>query len=235
MSPVSSLGSRQAAVDGRLRQMDEERLVDRIWAKDPTVWKPDPRTPEITNRLGWLNVADTMLAGAADLQAFAEDARRRGRLDHVVLCGMGGSSLAPEVLRRTFGSRRGFPRLTVLDTTAPDAIAAVGAERAGLARTLFVVSSKSGTTQETASLAAHFWEVTEAAGAQFVAVTDPRTPLERLARERGFRRVFVNPPDIGGGPPGPFLFCALPGGVFWGGAARRAAATRRAVASRLTA
>ena len=193
---VSSLGPLQDAVDRRLRQMDEGHIVERVWARDPTVWKPDPKTPEITNRLGWLTVADAMLHAAPDLQRFAEEVR--DRFDRVVLCGMGGSSLAPEVLRRTFGSRAGFPQLTVLDTTEPGTVEAVGSTGGRLAKTLFIVSSKSGTTQETASLAAHFWKATGEAGAQFVAVTDPGTPLERLARERGFRRVFANPPEIGG-------------------------------------
>ena len=195
-APSVFLGSLQDAVDRRLRQMEEARLVERVWAKDPTVWKPDPGTPEITNRLGWLDVADAMLVAAPDLRRLAEAAR--GSFDRVVLCGMGGSSLAPEVLRRTFESRKGFPGLTVLDTTEPGAVDAVGSSASRLARTLFIVSSKSGSTQETGSLAAHFWAATQAAGAQFVAVTDPGTPLERLARERGFRRVFSNPPDIGG-------------------------------------
>ena len=121
---VSSLGPLQDAVDRRLRQMDEGHIVERVWARDPTVWKPDPKTPEITNRLGWLTVADAMLHAAPDLQRFAEEVR--GRFDRVVLCGMGGSSLAPEVLRRTFGSRAGFPQLTVLDTTEPGTVDAVG-------------------------------------------------------------------------------------------------------------
>jgi glucose-6-phosphate isomerase len=194
--PATSLGALQDAVDRRLRQMDGAHLVGRVWARDPTVWKPDPDTPEITNRLGWLDVAGTMLAAAPELQQFAEQAR--GRFDRVVLCGMGGSSLAPEVLRRTFGSRAGFPRLTVLDTTDPGTVEAVGSAAEPLAKTLFIVSSKSGTTQETASLAAHFWAATGEAGAQFVAVTDPGTPLERLGRARGFRRTFLNPPEIGG-------------------------------------
>jgi glucose-6-phosphate isomerase len=195
-NPASSLGALQDAVERRLRQMNEADIVERVWARDPTVWKPDAKTPEITNRLGWLDVAGPMLAAARELRQFAEEARRR--FDRVVLCGMGGSSLAPEVLHRTFGSRAGFPRLTVLDTTEPGTVAAVGSTGERLARTLFIISSKSGTTQETASLAAHFWQATGEVGAQFVAVTDPGTPLERLARARGFRRTFVNPPEIGG-------------------------------------
>ncbi len=208
---ATSLGPLRAAVERRLRQMDQARVVERIWAKDPTVWKPDPATPEITNRLGWLDVADAMLAAAPDLQRFAAEAR--GRFDRVVLCGMGGSSLAPEVLRRTFGSRTGFPELTVLDTTEPSTVEAVGSSGDRLARTLFIVSSKSGTTQETASLAEHFWAATGQAGAQFLAVTDPETPLERLARERNFRRAFRNPSEIGGRYSALSYFGLVPGAL----------------------
>src|SRR6266705_3108068 len=129
------------------------------------------------------------------LDAFAEQTRRD--FDRVVLCGMGGSSLAPEVLWHTFGRKPGYPALSVLDSTDPRAVvAALGGEDIG--RTLFLVSSKSGTTQETDCLYRHFWEQTRGRGAQFVAITDPDTPLARLAGERGFRRTFLNPSDIGG-------------------------------------
>ncbi|HVH11146.1 MAG TPA: hypothetical protein VM736_15235, partial [Gemmatimonadales bacterium] len=121
----------------------------------------------------------------------------RAQFDRVVLCGMGGSSLAPEVLWRTFGSAKGHPSLVVLDSTHPSAVAA--AARGGdIARTLFLISSKSGTTQESDSFFRYFWPLTGERGAQFVAITDPGTPLAHLAAERGFRRTFLNPPDIGG-------------------------------------
>src|SRR5204863_7178802 len=129
------------------------------------------------------------------LAAFAEEIRQK--FDRVVLCGMGGSSLAPGGLWHTFGRKPGYPALSVLDSTDPRAVvAALGGE--DIARTLFLVSSKSGTTQETDCLYRHFWEQTRGRGAQFVAITDPDTPLARLAGERGFRRSFLNPKDIGG-------------------------------------
>src|SRR2546425_7938701 len=129
------------------------------------------------------------------LAAFAEEIRQK--FDRVVLCGMGGSSLAPEVLWRTFGRKPGYPALAVLDSIDPRAVVgALGGE--DIARTLFLVSSKSGTTQETDCLYRHFWEQTRGRGAQFVAITDPDTPLARLAGERGVRRTFLNPKDIGG-------------------------------------
>ena len=179
----------------RVADLAHTRVVPRIWAKDPSVWKGGPGTPEITDRLGWLTVADLMAAQAGALGAFADDARAQFR--RVVLCGMGGSSLAPEVLRRTFGAAPGYPPLTVLDSTDPRAV--VAAVRDGdVAQTLFLISSKSGTTLEPDCLFRHFWSLTGARGSQFVAITDPETPLAALAADRGFRRCFLNPPDIGG-------------------------------------
>ncbi len=189
LGPLAEPAARQ------LNALTTHDVVRRIWAHDPTVWSADPATPEITDRLGWLTVGQAMAKQARDLAAFADEIRRS--YDQVVLCGMGGSSLAPEVLWRTFGRRDGYPSLHVLDTTDPRAIAAVNAS-GDLARTLFLVSSKSGTTQESSSLFQHFWQLTGGRGEQFIAVTDPGTPLERLARARGFRRCFTNPPEIGG-------------------------------------
>ena len=184
-----------AGVAVRLDAMDTAQLTRRIWAHDPTVWKPDPDTPEIRDRLGWLTVGKAMAQQAKSLTAFAEEVR--AEFQRVVLCGMGGSSLAPEVLWRTFGAKSDYPSLHVLDSTDPRAVrqAEQGAE---LEKTLFIISSKSGTTQESDSFFRHFWERTAGRGSQFVAITDPGTPLEQLAGERRFRRTFLNPPDIGG-------------------------------------
>jgi transaldolase/glucose-6-phosphate isomerase len=183
------------AVAVRLDALDHAQVPKRIWAHDPTVWKNDPDTPEIRDRLGWLAVGEAMAQRVKDLAAFADQVR--GEFNRVVLCGMGGSSLAPEVLWRTFGAAAGYPRLQVLDSTDPRAVRQ--AEQGGdLAKTLFIISSKSGTTQESDSFFRYFWERTGGRGSRFVAITDPGTPLERLAGERGFRRTFLNPPDIGG-------------------------------------
>ena len=176
----------------RLQQLDRDRIVERIWRKDHTVWKDDPT--EITDRLGWLTVSDLMHERIGDLEAFAEQAA--DELETAVLLGMGGSSLAAEVFVRTFGSADGALELIVLDTTHPATIERV-ADELELDRTLFIVASKSGGTTETLSHLAFFWDRTSN-GAQFVAITDPGTSLETLARERGFRSVFVNPDDIGG-------------------------------------
>jgi glucose-6-phosphate isomerase len=182
-------------VERRLEELARARVVARIWAKDPSVWNGDPATPEIQDRLGWLTVVDTMTAHARTLAAFADEVR--ATFSRVVLCGMGGSSLAPEVLRRTFGAAVGYPSLSVLDSTDPRAVAAAVRDR-DVAQTLFLISSKSGTTLEPDCLFRHFWSLTGARGSQFVAITDPDTPLAALASERGFRRRFLNPPDIGG-------------------------------------
>jgi glucose-6-phosphate isomerase len=184
-----------AIVARRLDSLTRARVVARIWAKDPSVWNGAPDTPEIRDRLGWLTVAEAMAAEAGALAAFADDVR--AHFSRVVLCGMGGSSLAPEVLRRTFGAAAGYPSLAVLDSTDPRAIAAAVPDR-DVAQTLFLISSKSGTTLEPDCLFRYFWSRTGARGSQFVAITDPDTPLAALASERGFRRRFLNPPDIGG-------------------------------------
>jgi transaldolase/glucose-6-phosphate isomerase len=184
-----------AGVARRLDAIETAQLTRRIWARDPTVWADDPDTPEIRDRLGWLTVGKAMAQQARSLGAFADEVR--AEFQRVVLCGMGGSSLAPEVLWRTFGAASGYPSLHVLDSTDPRAVRQV--EQDGdLAKTLFIISSKSGTTQESDSFFRYFWDRTGGGGSQFVAITDPGTPLERLAAERRFRRAFLNPADIGG-------------------------------------
>ncbi len=196
------LGEHADAVERRAASLAASGAAGRIFSKDATFWGGDAaRQRSVANRLGWLGAPAQMRAHVADLSAFARDVREAGFRDAVVL-GMGGSSLAPEVLARSFGVRDGYPRLHVLDTTDPGAIEALGA-RIEPGRTLFFVSSKSGTTIEATSLFAHFWEIVrhstrEDAGAHFAAITDAGTPLEALARERGFRRTFVNAADIGG-------------------------------------
>ncbi len=141
-------------VTERLQQMDRDRIVERIWRKDHTVWKDDPT--EITDRLGWLTVSDLMHERIGELEAFAEQAAADG-FETAVLLGMGGSSLAPEVFVRTFGSADGALELIVLDTTHPATIERVAGELE-LDRTLFIVASKSGGTTETLSHFAFFWD-----------------------------------------------------------------------------
>ena len=162
-------------------------IVERIWAYDASLWTGSGED----QWLGWLDVVERMRPHAGELAAFAEAAGEQ--FDDTVLLGMGGSSLAPEVIRRAFG----VESFHVLDTTHPEAIRRLGAEL-DLERTLFLASSKSGTTLETRSHLEHFWELTGGRGAQFAAITDPGSELERLATERGFRAVFPGDPQIGG-------------------------------------
>ena len=187
-------------VEAALADLQRREVVDRIWRRDHTVWKQD--ATEIDNRLGWLTVTDTMRKKVVELEEFAQEVRDAG-FRHVVLLGMGGSSLGPEVLRQTFGSAPGYPQLIVLDSTVPSWVQAVS-EAVDPVQTLFLVSSKSGSTTEPNMFYAYFKHLTEAtvgedrAGQNFVAITDPGTSLAKLAQEKGFRRVFLNPPDIGG-------------------------------------
>ena len=189
-------------LEADLADLERQDLVGRIWSHDHTVWKPDPA--EITNRLGWLSVTGQMSDELGSIAEFGSEIRRAG-FQHVVLLGMGGSSLGPEVLRQVFGSARGYPELIVLDSTVPSWVAAV-ARRVDPQRTLFLVSSKSGATTEPNSLYAYFRNLLDQAGrltsapagSNFAAITDAGTPLEQMAKERKFRRIFLNPPDIGG-------------------------------------
>lgn len=195
--PDRDLASFDAAVERRVEALARDEVVRRIWARDPTVWKEDPNTPELKDRLGWLGTGKRMARQAAELTSFADEIR--GSFQRVVLCGMGGSSLAAEVLWHTFGRRDGYPNLVVLDSTDPRAVGAVHAG-GDLTTTLFVISSKSGTTRETMSFYQHFWRRVSrgGGGSHFIAITDPGTPLAMLASDSGFRRTFLNPPDIGG-------------------------------------
>ena len=177
------------------------KVAERIWARDASLWKTDADSVKnINNSLGWLTVADEMIGVAEELTQFAESIRARG-FQHVMVCGMGGSSLCPEVLAQTFGRQTGFPELLVLDSTDPDVIAAFQ-ERIDVERCLFIISSKSGSTTEP-NVFQKFWyeEVLkrrENPGDNFVAITDPRSPLVETASELEFQRTFLNQPDIGG-------------------------------------
>jgi len=188
-----NLGGLSDGVKRRLDSFRQEEVLRRVWARDYTLWKP--QADGVTDRLGWLTVIDPMMEETDRLRRFARDLADEG-YQTAVLLGMGGSSLAPEVLYSTFGAAPGALTLKVLDTTDPASIRAVE-ESIDLRRTLFIVASKGGTTIETASQLAYFWEKLPD-GRHFIAITDAGTPLEKLARERGFRKLFLNPPDIGG-------------------------------------
>lgn len=194
-------GNLSSPVSSVLERAHEQEIERRVRAADATVWAP-AGTPEVANRLGWLTIAERMDADLGELIAFADELAGDGT-KHVVVLGMGGSSLAPEVIRRTFGGltlEEGHdpakPRLHVLDSTNAAAVAAI--DRAIDPRhTLFLVSSKSGGTIEPLSMFAHYWE-SLGEGRRFAAITDPGSGLERLAGEHGFRRVFHGDPNIGG-------------------------------------
>ena len=222
LDPNQSEITRQA-----LTHLAQQRIPQRIRQRDHTIWRPDPR--EIADRLGWLDAGEFLQPHLRELTTFANEIRQTNIHD-IVLLGMGGSSLGPEMLRRSLlppnppvtpnaavanppdiAPTHSHPRLTLLDSTVPEQIAAVTAN-INPTQTLFIVSSKSGATIETLSLYHYFRAQVEsaladadanpdavtAAGHHFIAITDPGTPLQHLAQQANFRRTFLNPPDIGG-------------------------------------
>ena len=175
-------------------------VIDRIWKRDYTVWKPVPA--DISNRLGWLDIAKVMKQNVGRMAALVKAVRDDG-YTHALLMGMGGSSLAPEVFRKTFGVFEGHLDLAVLDSTDPGAVLA-HAQNLDLSRTLFIVSTKSGGTVETLSFFKFFYSrVAKAvgmddAGKHFVAITDLGSKLAHLAERHNFRQTFINDSNIGG-------------------------------------
>jgi glucose-6-phosphate isomerase len=197
-----ALGAYEADLQKRLDQMAKEDFGQRLWRKDASLWKKDPGDQKgIVESLGWLHVAETMAGRVSELQAFAQEVRQAG-IRHVVHMGMGGSSLAPLALQRTFPLGPEDLPLTVLDTTDPATISRI--ERSmPVADMLFIVASKSGTTAEPQAFMDYFYAKVkeskgEKAGENFVAITDEGSLLARQAQERGFRRTFINFSDIGG-------------------------------------
>jgi transaldolase/glucose-6-phosphate isomerase len=192
---------RDAARDA-LADAEEIDVIERIWAKDASLWKNEPAQQKIINNaLGWLTVPRQMLAGAEELKTFADNLRASQQFRHVMVCGMGGSSLCPEVLRQTFGRQEDFPELLVLDSTDPDTINNF-AKQIDVQHCLFIIASKSGTTTE--PIVFHkFWydrlaQIGTSAGDSFVAITDPGTQMVKAAQADHFRKIFLNQPDIGG-------------------------------------
>jgi glucose-6-phosphate isomerase len=208
LQPFGAIPEGRIGIDGAggralaraLERCGAARAAQRIWSGDHTLWKPEPA--EIVNRLGWLRSPAAMRAASGHIGAFVEGVIRDGIAD-VLLLGMGGSSLAPEMFSTTFGAAPGHPRVSVLDSTDPDAVRAAES-RCDPAATLYLVSTKSGGTVETLSFFKYFHGLAaerlgaERAGRHFAAVTDPGSTLEITARGLGIRKVFLNDPDIGG-------------------------------------
>lgn len=195
------LGQLEQTFSAALKRAEETDVIKRIWRKDAALWKADEASQNlIRNSLGWLTVANEMMAVADELSEFALRMKQRN-FTHVMVCGMGGSSLCPEVLARTFGKQDDFPELIVLDSTDPDVLAHL-LERIDLKQCLFVISSKSGTTTEP-NVFYKFWydqatKVSSRPGDNFVAITDPGSPLVEKANELEFQEIFLNQADIGG-------------------------------------
>jgi len=201
---ILSLGDFTTAVESTFKKWKEENLLKRIWEKDPSIWIQGAgladSIAELSNRLGWLDAVEKTKSTVKELSDFSNNLRTR-EINDVILLGMGGSSLAPEVIMDVFGKRDGWPVLTVLDTTDPETILSL-MPMIDPDKTLFIVSSKSGGTIETLSLFKYFYSYYRAigleAGYHFVAITDPGSGLERLANEKRFLKVFSSPPDVGG-------------------------------------
>ena len=195
-------GTTGVDVEAALKALDGKKFLQALWAADPAPWSTEPaHATIIEHALGWLTFPAKVQAGVADLTSFAADCATTFR--HVVVLGMGGSSLAPDVLRATFAKVDGYPQLHVLDSSDPDQVRTLENEL-DLATSLFIVASKSGTTTEPEAFFRYFYERVQKtvgedhAGKHFVAITDPETQLGKEAAAAGFRRVFLNDPNIGG-------------------------------------
>jgi transaldolase / glucose-6-phosphate isomerase len=197
-----ALGKSQSEYDAALDKLATADFLKRIWGHDATLWSSDPDAVAIIKKaLGWLDIQQHMLEEVAALKSFAGETK--DYFDSAVVCGMGGSSLAPDIIADTFGPTNGYPRLYVLDSTSPQQIKELEGQ-IDVASTLFIISSKSGTTTEPNAFYAYFHEKVSKelgaaqAGRNFVAITDPGTTLDKEAREASFRADFENDPNIGG-------------------------------------
>jgi len=193
------LTNHNTAVISAVNKLSDENIVTRIWNKDYTVWSQSPE--EISNRLGWLDGPSVMLKAIDEINDFVQEIRGAG-FKNALLLGMGGSSLAPEVFRLTFGVRESFLDLAVLDSTHPEAVKSM-AEKFNPKETLYIVSTKSGGTVETVSFMKYFFtyaksKIGEHTPKHFIAITDPGSGLQKMAEDLKFRKIFLNDPNIGG-------------------------------------
>jgi len=231
----AALGIYKDDVDAALVTADKDFYNGRIWSKDGSLWKDhSPTIAKIVNRLGWLDVTKTMdIDRLKTLQADVKGSE----FAHIVLLGMGGSSLAPEVLFKVFGKQDEFPELLVLDSTDPVRIQQIE-DAVDLSKTLFIVASKSGGTVETISFYKYFYQKTGENGAQFIAITDEGSQLQAIASDKNFRDTFVNPTDIGGRYSALSYFGLVPAALigidldrFWAEATTMIEASNETVAS----
>ena len=183
-----------------LKEMLSEQIMPRIWVHDHTVWEPQPE--EITNRLGWMDIMQEMRTAMPSIQSLVKSVQKDGYTQGLLM-GMGGSSLAPEMFAKIFGGQTGYLDLTVIDSTTPQSVLDHLREL-DIPHSLFIVSTKSGTTEETLSFFRFFYNHVAAAvgsqnaGEHFIAITDPGSKLVKLGDEYKFRAVFENNPNIGG-------------------------------------
>ena len=210
-----NLGTFEGSFSKLLKELKKNDVLNRIWQKDYTVWKPSQN--EISNRLDWLTTIDLMKKNVPDIQLFVKGLMKEG-FQHVLLIGMGGSSLAAEVFRNTFAIKKGFLALEVLDSIHPEEILSIQ-KRINFKKTLFVISTKSGSTLETLSLLKYFFNLAlkqldnRTVGDQFIAITDPGSSLEKLSEDLKFRKVFLNDPNIGGRFSALSYFGLIPAGL----------------------
>jgi glucose-6-phosphate isomerase len=191
-----------ASVKSSLKNLEDNQILQRIWEKDHTVWHPQP--DEISNRLAWLDSPFDMFNHVERIEEFVKSIQTEG-YNRAFLLGMGGSSLAPEIYKRVFDVQEGFLDLSVVDSTDPDFIKAIS-ENIVPEKTLFIVSTKSGGTIETLSFLKYFYNLMAQAqsideksvGDHFIAITDPGSKLETIAKKYNFREIFLNDPNIGG-------------------------------------
>ncbi len=197
-----------------LNELHQNKFIERCLKKDYTLWSDKP--DEITNRLDWLFSPEEYLTKKDEIIEFANEIKNE-TFEHILLLGMGGSSLAPEVYQKVFGNFEGYPQLLVLDSTHPAQIKSIE-EKIDLEKTLFIVSTKSGGTVETLSLMKYFYGkvksiFSEKAGERFVAITDPGSKLEQTAKDFHFRKTFLNNPNIGGRFSALSYFGIVPAGL----------------------
>jgi transaldolase/glucose-6-phosphate isomerase len=210
------LGNLADPVAHRISNLDFTSTISRIFKHDPSLWISDPTgQAEIRQRLGWLRLPEAGKNLISEIMSFVKEIRQTD-ITNVLLLGMGGSSLAPEVMQMIFNQLGGKSQLhlSILDSTHPAQVLAA-MQRSPVRNTLFIVASKSGTTTEVQALLAYFWararnSLGDQAGQQFIAITDPGTPLEALAQERGFRKIFLGDPQVGGRFSALSIFGLLP-------------------------